>query len=77
MRTLFLLLLICTSWAASAQHYGKFILEKGKKIEKSRIARELHDNIVSELYGLRMNAEISAIKKKNLNEVKDERKKKE
>jgi signal transduction histidine kinase len=47
------------------------ILEKGKKIEKSRIARELHDNIVSELYGLRMNAEISAIKKKNLNEEID------
>jgi hypothetical protein len=31
MRTLLLLLLICTSWAASAQRYGKFILEKGKK----------------------------------------------
>ena len=44
------------------------ILEKGKKIEKNRISRELHDNIVSEIYGLRMSAEISVIKDKNLKE---------
>jgi two-component system NarL family sensor kinase len=55
------------------------LVEKGKKFEKSRISRELHDGIASELYGVRLSAEMDFMKnvdyKENLKNVSDNLKK--
>lgn len=41
------------------------LVEKGKNIEKSRISKELHDGIASDLYSLRLSAEMDFIKNVN------------